>query len=200
MRILVSVEPFCWMQVRDRIQISFVCVSVLDLNIMVHGECFQFHIKGVHDVSGPYHVVYVFLNVLLLLVSSFPLFLIWIGTGTVDPDFWVRYGSGPGPFRANDSQVDPCGSATSVVDPDPHWFWSASSMIAIMTHKKVKKFLVLSSGFSLLRAGGFSCSLDVLYGGLEKKIVVKFAIFFHQIAGSGSGTESRFELKPKHCP
>ncbi len=32
--------------------------------------------------------------------------------------------------------------------------------------KKFKKFHVLKCGCSLLRAEGFSCSLDVLYGGL----------------------------------
>jgi hypothetical protein len=33
-------------------------------------------------------------------------------------------------------------------------------------YKKVKKFHVSSAGCSLLRAEGFSCSLNVLYGGL----------------------------------
>jgi hypothetical protein len=33
--------------------------------------------------------------------------------------------------------------------------------------EKVKNFLVLSAGCSLLRAEGFSCSLCVLYGGLR---------------------------------
>jgi hypothetical protein len=38
-----------------------------------------------------------------------------------------------------------------------------------MTHKNRKKsriFMFLSTGCSLLRAEGFSCSLGVLYGGL----------------------------------
>ncbi len=38
-----------------------------------------------------------------------------------------------------------------------------------MTHKNRKKyrnFMFLSAGFSLMRAEGFSCSLDVLYEGL----------------------------------
>jgi hypothetical protein len=38
-----------------------------------------------------------------------------------------------------------------------------------MTHKNIKKsriFMLLSTGCSLLRAEGFSCSLGVLYGGL----------------------------------
>ncbi len=45
-----------------------------------------------------------------------------------------------------------------------------------MTHNNRKKFRifhVLSAGCSLLRAAGFSCSLDVLFGGLGiRKIVV----------------------------
>ncbi len=54
-----------------------------------------------------------------------------------------------------------------------------------MTHKTRKKyriFMFLSTGCSLLRAEGFSCSLGVLYGGLGisklqfliKKISIKF--------------------------
>ncbi len=54
-----------------------------------------------------------------------------------------------------------------------------------MTHKNRKKsriFMFLSTGCSLTRAEGFSCSLGVLYGGLEinklqfliKKIEIKF--------------------------
>ncbi len=61
-----------------------------------------------------------------------------------------------------------------------------------MTHKNRKKsriFMFLSTGYSLLRAEGFSCSLGVLYGGLGisklqfliKKIEIKFpAINFLQ--------------------
>jgi hypothetical protein len=37
-----------------------------------------------------------------------------------------------------------------------------------MTHKKVKKFHVFrSAGCSPLRAEGLSCTLEVLYGGIE---------------------------------
>jgi hypothetical protein len=62
-----------------------------------------------------------------------------------------------------------------------------------MTHKTRKKsriFMFLSTGCSLLRAEGFSCSLGVLYGGLGisklhiliKKIEIKFpAINFFQL-------------------
>jgi hypothetical protein len=81
-----------------------------------------------------------------------------------------------------------------------------------MTHKNRKKsrvFMLLSTGCSLLRAEGFSCSLGVLYGGLGisklqfliKKIEIKFPtkIFFpilgHQTLdpdpGSGSGIRIR---------
>jgi hypothetical protein len=61
-----------------------------------------------------------------------------------------------------------------------------------MTHKNRKKskiFMFLSTGCSLLRAEGFSCSLGFLYGGLGiiklqfliKKIEIKFpAINFFQ--------------------
>jgi hypothetical protein len=72
------------------------------------------------------------------------------------------------------------------LDPDPHSnFGSGSgSRRAKMTHKNRKKsriFMFLSTGCSLLRAEGFSCSLAVLYGGLEisklqfliKKIEIK---------------------------
>jgi hypothetical protein len=61
-----------------------------------------------------------------------------------------------------------------------------------MTHKNRKKFRIfmfISTGCSLLRAEGFSCSLGVLYGGLGisrlqfliKKLEIKFsAIVFFQ--------------------
>jgi hypothetical protein len=61
-----------------------------------------------------------------------------------------------------------------------------------MTHKNIKNariFIFLSTGCSLLRAEGFSCSLGVLYGGLRisklqfliKKIGIEFPAihFFH---------------------
>ncbi len=63
---------------------------------------------------------------------------------------------------------------TRVSDPDPHGsalIWLAvsgsGSRRAKMTHKNRKKsriFMFLSTGCSLLRAEGFSCSLGVLYG------------------------------------
>ncbi len=69
-----------------------------------------------------------------------------------------------------------------VSDPDPH---GSGSRRATMTHKNRKKsriFIFLSTGCSLLKAEGFSCSLGVLYGGLGisklqfliKKIEIKF--------------------------
>ncbi len=62
----------------------------------------------------------------------------------------------------------------SAVDPDPASLdsesqsWSGSRR-AKNTHKnreKVNKFHFLNTGCSLLRAEGFSCGLDILYGGL----------------------------------
>ncbi len=71
-----------------------------------------------------------------------------------------------------------------------------------MAHKNRKKFinfLFLSAGYFLFRAEGFSCSLDIRYGGLGisklqflikkgfKKISAVFfsSIFGHQNPGSG---------------
>jgi hypothetical protein len=67
---------------------------------------------------------------------------------------------------------------------------SCGSRRAKMTHKNKKKsriFMFLSTGCSLLRAEGFSCSLGVFYGGRGisklqfwiKKIEIKFPIFFN---------------------
>jgi hypothetical protein len=59
--------------------------------------------------------------------------------------------------------------------------------------------MFLSTGCSLLRAEGFSCSLGVLYGGLGiiklqfliKKIEIKFpAINFHQTLDPDPGSRS----------
>ncbi len=61
-----------------------------------------------------------------------------------------------------------------------------------MTHKNRRKSrIVLSTGCSLLRAEGFSCSLGVLYGDLGisklqfliKKIDIKFSCKFFPILG-----------------
>ena len=76
-----------------------------------------------------------------------------------------------------------------------------------MAHKNRKKsriFMYLSTGCSLFRAEGFSCSLGVLYGGLGisklqfliKKIEIKvpakiFSNFRSSNPGSGSGIWSR---------
>jgi hypothetical protein len=51
------------------------------------------------------------------------------------------------------------------VDPDPE----SGSRRAKMTHKSrnfFEKFMFLIVGWPLLRAEGFFCNLDVLYGGL----------------------------------
>jgi hypothetical protein len=53
-------------------------------------------------------------------------------------------------------------------DPDPHSNCGSGSRRAKMTHKNRKEsriFMFSSTGCSLLRAEGFSCSLGVLYGG-----------------------------------
>ncbi len=69
----------------------------------------------------------------------------------------------------------------SVADPDPYWIripsdpdpYSKSgsgSRRARMTHKSRKLFRnsnFWSAGWSLLKAEGFFCNLDVLYGGLK---------------------------------
>ncbi len=57
------------------------------------------------------------------------------------------------------SDLDP--DSNRSVDPDPKG--------VKMTHKnrnKLRNFMFWRAGSSLLRAEGFSCSLDVLYGGL----------------------------------
>ncbi len=71
---------------------------------------------------------------------------------------------------------------------------------AKMTHqnrKKVKYFHVLKSWMFSLRAGSFSCSLDVLYGALRlsKCNCDFFSIFGHQNPGSGLDYGSLVSLK-----
>jgi hypothetical protein len=69
-----------------------------------------------------------------------------------------------------------------------------------MTHKNRKKsgiFMFLSTGCSLLRAEGFSCSLGVLYGGLGisklqfliKKIEIKIPAKSMRIRNPGINTK-----------
>jgi hypothetical protein len=62
------------------------------------------------------------------------------------------------------SVVDPdsTGTLDPYSDPDSQSRSGSGSRRAKMIHKHKKK----SAGCSLLRAEGFSCSLDVLYGGL----------------------------------
>ncbi len=76
-----------------------------------------------------------------------------------------------------------------------------------MTHKNRKKsriFMFLSTGCSLLRAEGFSCSFGVLYGGLGisklqfliKKIEIKFpAINFFNFRSSNPGSGSGIRIR-----
>ncbi len=64
-----------------------------------------------------------------------------------------------------------------------------------MTHKHRKKLTNdIFSGCSLLRTEGFSCSVDVLYGGLRPKLqflIQKFsAVFFSPWIWIGSGSVS----------
>jgi hypothetical protein len=57
----------------------------------------------------------------------------------------------------------------SVVDPDPFPRIGSGSWRAKMARKNRKQlinFMFSSAGKSLMRAKGFSCSLDFFYGGL----------------------------------
>jgi len=78
-------------------------------------------------------------------------------------------------FSRQDFQLC-CGSGSGL-DPDsmesldlyPDSKSGSGSRRAKMAHQNRKKlinFIFSSAGFSVLRADGFSCSLDVLYGGL----------------------------------
>jgi hypothetical protein len=59
-------------------------------------------------------------------------------------------------------------------DPDPYWiriqsvsgYGSRRAKMTLKSRKKSRNFMFLSAGCSLLRAEGFFCILDVLYGGL----------------------------------
>jgi hypothetical protein len=66
---------------------------------------------------------------------------------------------------------------------------SKRAKMAQKEKKPVDKFIFCSAGCSPLRAEGFPCSLDVLYGGLYMQFLKKkiSPLFF-----SGSGSVSRF--------
>ncbi len=66
-------------------------------------------------------------------------------------------------------------------DPDFHWECGPGSRWAKMTHKKEKcrNVFFQSAGCSLMRAGGFSCCLDVLHGSLGINILNFF--FFNNL-------------------
>ncbi len=67
--------------------------------------------------------------------------------------------------RQLSSVPDPPDSSSSFdPDPDP----GGQSQNDPQKQKKLRNFMFGSAGCSLLRAEGFSCSLDVLYGGLGK--------------------------------
>ncbi len=106
-----------------------------------------------------------------------------------------------------------CGSGSGMdsdsigsVDPDPDSKSGSGSRRAKMTHKSRNFFLkfmfwsVGSLGWPLLRAEGFFCNMDVLYGGLGigklQFLIKKNLTFFSAVnlfqflvikAGSGSG-------------
>ncbi len=73
---------------------------------------------------------------------------------------------------------------TSVVDPDPYLHWSRIQEGKKLPTKigKVNKFnFFLWAGCSILRAESFSCSLDVLYGGLginKLQFVINIQLYF----------------------
>jgi hypothetical protein len=56
------------------------------------------------------------------------------------------------------------------------WIRIQESKNGLEKKKTWKVFIVLSAGGFLFRAKGFSCSLDVLYGGLEKNQLQFFII------------------------
>jgi hypothetical protein len=67
------------------------------------------------------------------------------------------------------SVLDPDSIRSVDLDPYSESRSGSGSRRAKMTHKsrkKLRNFMVWSAGCSLLRAEGFFCSLDVLYGGL----------------------------------
>jgi hypothetical protein len=58
-----------------------------------------------------------------------------------------------------------------LLDPDPHSncgsrYGSSRAKMTQKNREKSRIFMFLSTGCSLLRAEGFSCSLGFLYGGL----------------------------------
>jgi hypothetical protein len=67
---------------------------------------------------------------------------------------------------------------TSVVDPDPDFCGSRRAKITRKMYK-LTKIIFLSAGCSLLRAEGFSYSLEVLYGGNfdQNKIIQNFQLY-----------------------
>ncbi len=76
--------------------------------------------------------------------------------------------------------------------------------MTLKNRKKSRIFMFLSTGCSLLRADGFSCSLGVLYGGLGisklqffiKKIEIKFpAINFFNFRSSNPGSGSGIRIR-----
>ncbi len=78
-----------------------------------------------------------------------------------------RAGNGAGSVSQISSVSDP--DSIRSVDPDPYSESGSGSTRAKMTHKsrkKLRNLMFWSAGCSLLRAEGFFCNLDVLYGSL----------------------------------
>ncbi len=78
------------------------------------------------------------------------------------------YHQGCGSVFVSGSVLDP--NSIGSVDPDPYSESGSESRRSKMTHKsrkKLRNFMFLKcAGCSLLRAEGFFCNLDGLYGGL----------------------------------
>ncbi len=120
----------------------------------------------------------------------------------------IRIGYGFNQVSRSGSGLDP--DSIRSVDPDSESESRSGSRRAKMTYKnrkKLRNFMLWSAGRSLLRAEGFSCSLDVLYGGLGisklqffiKELsnffpaVIFFPILEYQYPGSGA------VFSPKWC-
>ncbi len=79
----------------------------------------------------------------------------------------VSFFPGCGSGSVSGSGLDP--DSIGSVDPDPYSESGSGSRRAKMTHKSrnfFEKFMFWSVGWPLLRAEGFFCNLDFLYGGL----------------------------------
>jgi hypothetical protein len=79
-------------------------------------------------------------------------------------------------LKGKNKKIQGCGSGSQLdpdsigsVDPDPYSESGSGSRRAKATHKSrknLRNFMFLSAECSFLRAEGFFCNLDVLYGGI----------------------------------